>query len=159
VISDRNNAALAHEVRTQFHERSKLNAVAYDAPECLHNLVESIRTTSESAMAGLDVDPWTYYFLKSADEEPRVGERLNETIRLVMTGRSTFAEATIHGENPFQRALLATCFNAHVSTYLAILNGYDPLPVPTMSWLKNVMRDIPRKESSDTLTRVPGNPK
>ena len=144
VISDRNNAALAHEVRTQFHERSKLNAVAYDAPECLHNLVESIRTTSESAIAGLDADPWTYYFLRSVDEESRVGQRLNETIRLVMTNRSTFAEATIQGANPFHRALATTYFNAHVSTYLAILNGYDPLPVPTMSWLKNVMRDIPR---------------
>jgi len=144
VVADRNNRALAHEVRTQLHERSKLNAACYDAPECLHNLVESIRACAESAVAGLEADRWVYYILRSSDDEDRIGLRLGRTIDLVMRGRTTYAVLTAEGDNPFHRALFVTYFNAWMTTYLAVLNGFDPLPVPTMSWLKNVMGDIPR---------------
>lgn len=35
-------------------------------------------------------------------------------------------------------------FNAHMATYLALLNGFALLPIPTMSWLKNVMKKFKR---------------
>lgn len=155
VLADRNNAALAHEVRTQIHERSKVNAACYDAPEFLHNLVESVRSTSRSWQSGLDPDRWVYYFIRSIDEEPRIAERLDKTIEHVFRDRVAFAVLNAEGSTPFQRALFATYFNAYMSTYLAILNGADPLPVPTMSWLKNVMKDIPRAAAtvSETTSR------
>jgi hypothetical protein len=144
VLADRNIAALAHEVRTQLHERSKLNCACYEAPECLHNLLESIRAAAESSRAGLDRDDWVYYFIRSSDEEERVALRLDKTIELVMRGRATFATLRAEGDNPFHRALFVTYFNAYVTTYLAILNGFDPLPVATMSWMKKVMDGFPR---------------
>ncbi|MHC4165733.1 MAG: SIS domain-containing protein [Planctomycetota bacterium] len=148
VLVDRNNWAIGHEIRTQLHERSKINAIFYEAPEFLHNLVESIRAGAESAQAGLDEDPYVYYFIRSLDEEPRIRLRLNKTIKLVVDGKGRYAElnaeADAEPENPFQQALHAVYFNAHVATYMAILNGFDPLPVPTMSWLKNVMNESVR---------------
>ncbi len=158
VLADRNNAALAHEVRTQIHERSKVNAACYDAPEFLHNLVESVRSTSRSSQFGLDDDRWVYYFIRSIDEEPRIAKRLDKTIEHVFRDRVPLAVLTAEGSTPFHRALFATYFNAYMSTYLAILNAADPLPVPTMSWLKNVMKDIPRKTSTG-LARYAGLPK
>ncbi len=144
ILADRNNAGIGHEVRTQIHERSKLNAAFYDAPEFLHNMVESIRAGVESAKATLDPDNYVYYFIQSADEEPRIRLRLDKTIKLVMNGKANYAVLNAEGDNPFHRALFATYFNAHMTTYLAILNGFDPLPVPTMSWMKNVMDGFKR---------------
>ncbi|MGA3284225.1 MAG: SIS domain-containing protein [Verrucomicrobiota bacterium] len=144
ILVDRNNAAIGHEVRTQIHERAKLNAGFNDAPELLHNMVESIRAGVESAKAGFDPHNYVYYFIRSADEEPRIRLRLDKTIELVMERKANYAVLNAEGENPFHRALFATYFNAHMTTYLAILNGLDPLPVPTMSWLKNVMEGFKR---------------
>jgi len=144
ILADRNNAALAHEVRTQLHERSKVNGACYEAPEFLHNLVESVRSTSRSSQAGLDEDRWVYYFIRSIDEQPRIATRLDKTIEHVFRDKASFAVLTAEGSTPFHRALFATYFNAYMSTYLAVLNAADPLPVPTMSWLKNVMSGIPR---------------
>ena len=148
VLADRRHAALAHEVRTQMHERAKLNAGCYDAPEFLHNLVESIRATSESASFGLDDDPWVYYLIRSADEEPRIGQRLDKTLDLVLRDRGSFCQLWAEGDNPLQRAFFVTQFNAYMTTYLAALNGAGPLPVPTMAWLKEVMADYPREGAS-----------
>jgi len=145
VLVDRNHRAIGHEVRTQIHERSKLNAAFYEAPEFLHNLVESIRATTESSLAGLDDDRWVYYFIRSVDEEPRIRLRLDKTVELVMHGKAKYAVLNAEGDTPYQRAMFATYFNAHMTTYLALLNGFDPLPVPTMSWMKNVMGGFPRE--------------
>jgi len=154
LLADRNNRALGHEARTQMHERSKLNVAFYDAPEFLHNLVESIRAGTESSGAGLDPDRWVYYFIRSADEEPRIRLRLDKTIDLVLKGKARYAVLEAEGETPYRRALFATYFNAHVTTYLAILNGFDPLPVPTMSWIKNVMGEFPRGGEEETNAGV-----
>ena len=88
VLADRNNAALAHEVRTQIHERSKVNAACYEAPEFLHNLVESVRSTSRSSQAGLDDDRWVYYFIRSSRRatQDRRAARQNDRARLSRPG-------------------------------------------------------------------------
>lgn len=148
ILVDRNNWAIGHEIRTQLHERSKINAIFYEAPEFLHNLVESIRAGVESSQDGLDEDPYVYYFIRSLYEEPRIRLRLDITTSLVIEGKGRYrilnAEKDIESKNPYLQALRAIYFNAHVATYLAILNGFDPLPVPTMSWLKNVMKKLDR---------------
>lgn len=149
VLVDRNNSALGHEVRTQLHERSKLNVAYYEAPEFLHNLVESMRAEIESSQAGLDEERFVYYFVRSCDEEARIRLRLDKTIEFVIKDKRSYAIFNTGGENPYQRALCATYFNAHMTTYLAILNGFDPLPVPTMSWLKNVMKGFPRNDKEE----------
>ena len=154
VLADRNNWAIGHEPRTQMHERSKLNAAFYDAPEFLHNLVESIRASAESSVGGLDDDRWVYYFIRSPDEEPRIRLRLDKTIELVMQGKAKYAVLNAEGETPYQRALFATYFNAHMTTYLALLNGFDPLPVPTMTGIKNVMGKYARGGEDEKNART-----
>ena len=149
VLVDRNYRSLGHEVRTQLHERAKINGGFYEAPEFLHNLVESMRADLESANAGQGPDRYVYYFIRSPDEEERIQTRLDKTIELVLGNKSTYAQLTAAGDNPYQRALWTTYFNAYMTTYLAILNGFDPLPVPTMSWLKTVMEEIPRTDGSE----------
>ncbi|MFH1923488.1 MAG: SIS domain-containing protein [Planctomycetota bacterium] len=159
LLVDRNHRAIGHEARTQIHERSKLNAAFYEAPEFLHNLVESVRAGAESSLWGLDDDRWVYYFIRSPDEESRIRLRLDKTIQLVLEGKAKHAVLNAEGETPYQRALFATYFNAHMTTYLALLNGFDPLPVPTMSWIKNVMGGYPRDGEEErrarTLAREP----
>jgi glucose/mannose-6-phosphate isomerase len=158
ILVDYNNKSIGHEVRTQFHERSKINAAYYEAPEFLHNLVESIRASLESSHANLDKDRFVYYFIRSLDEEERIRLRLNKTIELIIQGKGKYAVLNSEGKNPYERSLFATYFNAHMTTYLALLNGFDPLPVPTMSWIKNVMDEFPRsgkKEKEAQMVQVP----
>ena len=77
-----------------------------------------------------------------------------------MDGKGRYAELNAEVDadpgNPFHQALHAVYFNAHVATYLAILNGFDPLPVPTMSWLKNVMRELSRNGDEEQKAQEPG---
>ncbi|NIP25167.1 MAG: hypothetical protein GWN67_17765 [Phycisphaerae bacterium] len=154
ILVDRNNWGIGHEIRTQLHERSKVNAIFYEAPEFLHNLVESIRAGVESSQGGLDEDPFVYYFIRSLDEEQRIRLRLDKTIKLVIKGNGHYTTLNAKGENPFQRALHAVYFNAHMATYLALLNGFDPLPVPTMSWIKNFMKEFKRNGRDEKKAQI-----
>jgi len=158
ILVDRNNWGIGHEVRTQLHERSKVNAIFYEAPEFLHNLVESIRAGIESWQDRLDENPFVYYFIRSLDEEERIRLRLDKTVELVLEGKGRYATLNSEGGNPFQRALFAVCFNAHMTTYLALLNGFDPLPVPTMSWLKNVMGEFKRNGKEEKEAQITSRP-
>jgi len=158
ILVDRNNWAIGHEIRTQLHERSKVNAIFYEAPEFLHNLVESIRAGVESSQGGLDEHPFVYYFIRSLDEQRRIRLRLDKTIELVIKGKGKYKVLNTEGENPLQRALFAVYFNAHVATYLALLNGFDPLPVPAMSWIKNVMRRFKRNGKKEKEAQVTDRP-
>lgn len=158
ILVDRNNWGIGHEIRTQLHERSKVNAIFYEAPEFLHNLVESIRAGVESSQGGLDEDPFVYYFIRSLDEEQRIRLRLDKTIKLVIKRKGRYATLNAKGENPFQRALFAVYFNAYMATYLALLNGFDPLPVPTMSWIKNVMIKFKRNGKEEKEAQVSDRP-
>jgi len=144
LIADRNLRAVLHEGATQFRERSKVNVVEGLAPEDLHNSVESIRAAVEAAKAGLSPDHFAYIFFDSEDSQPRIGLRLQVTRDLVFANGPAYAVVRAEGETPFERSLFLTYFNAHVTSYAALLNGFDPLPVPTMSWLKEVMKSLPR---------------
>jgi len=155
LMADRNLQAVLHEAATQFRERSKINVIEGVAPEDLHNSVESMRADVEAVCADLAPDRFAYIFFDSADSEPRVGLRLRVTRDLVFGGKTAYAVVRAEGETPFEGSLFLTYFNAHVTTYAAMLNGFDPLPVPTMSWLKEVMKAIPRPEPpSNGWTRV-----
>ncbi len=144
LVGDRNLQAVMHEAATQFRERAKVNVIEGVAPEDLHNAVESIRAHVEAARARKRRVPFTFIFFESADAEPRIQLRLRETRRLILENKADLAVIRAEGDNPLERALFFTCFMAHVTTYAALLHGADPLPVPTMSWLKNVMAAIPR---------------
>ncbi|MBN1576371.1 MAG: hypothetical protein JW913_07465 [Chitinispirillaceae bacterium] len=144
VIGDYNLRALVHEVATQFRERSKICAIEGIAPEELHNSVEAIRAVAESSAASLDANPYVYLFLDSMDSEQRIDFRLAQTRDLVIRNRGPHAVLNAEGETALERALFLTYFNAHMTTYAAVLNGFDPLPVPTMSWIKKIMGDLPR---------------
>ena len=91
ILVDTNNSAIGHEARTQIHERSKLNAGFYEAPEFMHNKVESMVAQAVSAEAGLDHDRYVYYFIRSLDEQPRIRLRLDTTKELVVAGKASFA--------------------------------------------------------------------
>lgn len=153
LIADRNLRAVLHEAATQFRERSKVNVIEGLAPEDLHNSVESIRAAVETAKAGLGPDHFACIFFDSEDSQPRVGLRLQVTRDLVFANGPAYAVVRAEGETPFERSLFLTYFNAHVTSYAALLNGFDPLPVPTMSWLKEVMKSLPR-DPDKKWTRV-----
>ena len=101
VIADRNIRGLAWETVTQINERSKLIPLFYEIPEGFHNLVESIRVTIDSSIAGLNDNNFVYYFIRSKDEEKRVGLRLDRTVDLVMKKNSKILTLKAEGDTPF----------------------------------------------------------
>jgi hypothetical protein len=156
ILTDENTKALGHEMRTQLHERSKVaTALCYDAPEFLHNLVEAKRFTAYAAEKGLDLDHTVFYYIRGLDDEQkRIGLRMDVTKELVAAG-VRYAELVLEGDTPHQRAAYATNVNHRITTEMALLNGADPLPVPTMSWIKDVMAAYERGEEQDNKTGRP----
>ncbi|HUW83968.1 MAG TPA: SIS domain-containing protein [Phycisphaerae bacterium] len=155
LVGDRNLQAVMHEAATQFRERAKVNVIEGVAPEDLHNAVESIRAHVEAVRARKQRVPFTFIFFESADGEPRIELRLRRTRDLILQNKADLAVIRAEGDNPLERALFLTYFMAHVTTYAALLHGADPLPVPTMSWLKNVMAAIPRSAPEERSAASP----
>jgi hypothetical protein len=91
--------------------------------------------------------PWSLYFIKSDDDEPRVAQRWRYTLAEVFPDVEPCQFETI-GETPLERSLSAYYFNAWLRLYMAFLNGAQPLPVPTMDYMKDYMKRIKRKPSA-----------
>jgi len=143
VLSSASNEAVAYEFYTQLCEASKIVCHVASYPEALHNLVECMKFS----LASQQGVPWSLYFIKSDDDEPRVAQRWRYTLAEVFPDVEPCQFETI-GETPLERSLSAYYFNAWLRLYMAFLNGAQPLPVPTMDYMKDYMKRIKRKPSA-----------
>ncbi|UCH36589.1 MAG: hypothetical protein JSV65_09615 [Armatimonadota bacterium] len=140
VLSSASNQAVAYEFYTQLCEASKIVCHVATYPEALHNLVECMKFNLVSG-AGV---PWSLYFLESADDTPRVARRWRATLKEIFPDVA-WCSFKAEGDTAFERALSGYYFNAWLRLYMAFLNGAEPLPVPTMDYMKDYMAGIPRK--------------
>lgn len=142
VLSGASSEAVAYEFYTQLCEASKILCHVATCPEAFHNLVESMKFS----LASRSSVPWSLYFIESGDDSPRVLERWRFTLKEVFPGLEP-CSFQAEGATPLERSISVYYFNAWVRLYVAFLNGAEPLPVPTMSYMKEYMRGIPRGET------------
>lgn len=113
---------VARRWRTQFNENSKIFAFNDEVPECNHNEIESWNEKKH---------PY-YIFLRSKDDIPAVHKRF----MLMKDLLDNAVEIWAKGKSSLGQMLYLILLGDYVSTYLAVLRGIDPSPVPNIEKIK-----------------------
>ena len=121
---------VARRWKAQCNENAKQWAFHEELPELNHNAVEGYR------LPAADTAPLTVVSLESARYPPAIRQRAAITRRILVERAVPCEVVTIAGPNRLAEVLTAVHLGDWTSYYLALLNGVDPTPVPTLEWLK-----------------------
>jgi glucose/mannose-6-phosphate isomerase len=122
-------AAVAWRWKTEINENAKAAAFASTLPEADHNEVCGWER-------GRSLAPLSAVFLESADQHPRMRERVVLTADLAAEAGAEVARVTARGDSPLERVLSLVLLGDLLSVYLAVLEGVDPTPVAVLDRLK-----------------------
>ena len=123
-------AEVARRWKAQCNENAKQWAFHEELPELNHNAVEGYR------LPAADTAPLTVVSLESDRYPPAIRRRAAITGRVLAERLVPTEVVTVAGPNRLAEVLTAVHVGDWTSYYLALLNGVDPTPVPTLEWLK-----------------------
>lgn len=128
----RHYRSVALRMKTQFNENSKVPAKCEVFPELDHNEIVGWEGSEEITKK------FSVILLRDEEESLEMKVRISLTRDLILEkkARKVF-ELYGRGKSKLAKMLSALYFGDHVSFYLAILNGVDPMPVKTISRLKS----------------------
>ena len=125
-------AAVARRWKTELNENPEAAAFAAELPEVDHNEVLAWER-------GRKLAPFSAVFLESADQHPRLRERVRLTADIATEAGAEVVRLTARGETPFERVMSLVLLGDLVSVYMAVLAGEDPTPVPSIERLKEAL--------------------
>jgi glucose/mannose-6-phosphate isomerase len=127
----RQYSSIAHRLKTQFNENSKIpskydvfselnhnETVGYEAPEAL--------TKTQSII-----------LIRDAQEPPEIRNRIETTTNLAFNKANTVLEIDAEGEGKLAKMFSVMCTGDFASVYLAILQNKDPTPVKIIDKVKS----------------------
>jgi len=114
--------------KNQLNENAKVPAFRSVLPELDHNEIEGW-----SAQAG---ESFAVVALRHRGEHPRVEARLSATLQAVAGSGLAARQVEAEGSSALEWLFSLILKGDFVSTYLAILRGVDPTPVPVLTGLK-----------------------
>jgi glucose/mannose-6-phosphate isomerase len=120
--------APAGRFRTQVNENAKAPAFSAVLSELDHNEIEGWSAGSGRGFAAIA--------LRHAREHPRVGDRLAATLEAISDAGLACRELHAEGRAPLEILFSLVMLVDFVATYLALLRGVDPTPVPVLMTLK-----------------------
>jgi glucose/mannose-6-phosphate isomerase len=120
--------APAGRFRTQVNENAKAPAFSAVLSELDHNEIEGWSAGSGEGYACVA--------LRHAREHPRVGDRLVATLEAIAEAGLECRELRAEGRAPTEILFSLIMLVDFVATYLALLRGVDPTPVPVLMTLK-----------------------
>lgn len=123
-------STVANRWKTQINENSKHWAFFEEMSELHHNAVVGLGIPQSTR------DQVTVLMLRSDQDHPRVQMRWDVTEELLEREKVTFETLQGRGESKLAHMLSLIHFGDYVSFYLAMLNGADPSPVETITFLK-----------------------
>ncbi|MCE7927265.1 MAG: bifunctional phosphoglucose/phosphomannose isomerase [Dehalococcoidia bacterium] len=123
-------APVATRFKNQVAENGKMLAAADHLPEADHNLIVGLATATA---AGASVSLVT---LESALYDERTARRFAITRQLFEEAGVPVHRINVAGQRTLDQMVAGTAWGDFVSCYLALLNGYDPSPVPQIDRLK-----------------------
>jgi len=123
--------AVANRWKTQFNENSKHWAFFEILPELNHNSVVGLGSPRSVR------DQTLVLMLRSSLDHPRVQVRWEVTRELLLREGVMAETVQGRGRSPLAQMLSPLHFGDYVSFYLAMLNGVDPTPVETITFLKH----------------------
>jgi glucose/mannose-6-phosphate isomerase len=114
--------------KNQMNENAKVPAVWSVLPELDHNEVEGWSPDAAKDFAVVA--------LRHGGEHPRVAERFAVTSELAAAAGIDVRQVRAEGGGPMEWLFSQVLQGDFVSTYLGILRGVDPTPVPVLTGLK-----------------------
>jgi glucose/mannose-6-phosphate isomerase len=124
--------AAALRLKNQVNENAKLPAFSSVLPELAHNEIEG---WGPGLGEGFGV-----VALRHDGEAPRVAERFDATVALAADAGLGVRQVRVAGAGPFERLFGSILLGDFASTYLALLRGVDPMPIPILTGLKARLR-------------------
>jgi glucose/mannose-6-phosphate isomerase len=115
---------------TDINENAKQWAFPLALPELNHNQLEGM-----GAPAGA-IDRLFVVLLDAPSVHERNATRVGLTQEVLAAAGVAYHAAVVGGESPLDAVLQACTLGSWVSLYLAVLNGVDPAPTPTMDAVK-----------------------
>jgi len=114
--------------KTQVNENAKGPAWHGVLPELDHNEIEGWSPGTGEAYAAV--------VLRHAGDHPRVALRVDATIEAVSASGLEARRVHGSGSSSLQRLLSLIMMGDFVASYLGVLRGHDPMPIPVLTALK-----------------------
>ena len=128
--------AVAHRMKTQFNENSKLFSTYNVFPELNHN--EAVGWEAHEDFA----KKISVILIRDHDEPPEIKHRIEMTKMLALHKAQKILQIYARGKGRLAKMFSVLLVGDLASVYLAILQGIDPAPVKTIDLIK---REISRK--------------
>jgi len=122
--------SVAHRLKAQFNENSKVPSKSESFPELNHN--ETVGYDAPKTLT----KKVSIIVIRDPDEPVEIKNRIETTIELVFKKAKTLTEITAKGQNKLAKMFSVLCLGDYVSVYLAILQNKDPSPVKIIDKVK-----------------------
>jgi glucose/mannose-6-phosphate isomerase len=126
----RQYGAIAHRLKTQFNENSKLHSHHEVFPELNHN-----ETVGWEAPEALN-KTYSVILIRDAEEPPEIRNRIETTTALAFQKAKKVLQIDALGDGKLAKMFSVLCVGDYASVYLAILQGNDPTPVKIIDKVK-----------------------
>ncbi len=120
--------------KTQANENAKVPAWSAVLPELDHNEVEGWSPGSEHGRGHAVV------VLRHPGEHPGAASRVEATIESVRPSGLDLRQVEARGRRPLQWLLSLVMLGDFTTTYLGMVRGVDPMPIPVLTGLKERLR-------------------
>jgi glucose/mannose-6-phosphate isomerase len=126
--------AVAHRLKTQFNENSKVPAKWEFFPELDHNDIVGWEAANELAKH------FSAIFIRDDDESKAMRQRIETTQKLIGKKLLKIFEIWSIGKSRLAKMSSVICIGDFTSVYLAIMRGVDPTPVKSIAMLKEKLK-------------------
>lgn len=130
VYGFRQYTCIAHRLKAQFNENSKIHSRSNIFPELNHN-----ETVGYDAPEDLNKKQ-SVILIRDPKEPPEIRNRIETTSNLVLRNAKKVMEIEAYGEGKLAKMLSVMCIGDYTSVYLAILQNKDPTPVKIIDKVK-----------------------
>jgi glucose/mannose-6-phosphate isomerase len=118
--------------KTQLNENAKVPAFHAVLPELDHNEIEGWSPGTGQ--------PFALALLRHRLEHPRIAARVEATMEAIAGSHLECRQVRGEGSSPLEALFSLVMLGDFVSTYLAVLRGVDPMPIPVLTRLKERLR-------------------
>jgi len=134
VYGFRQYGAVAHRLKTQFNENSKVPSRYEVFPELNHNEVEGWEASEDLTKI------FSVLLIRDRNEPNEIRNRIEATKSTALRKAGKILEIYAKGEGKLAKVFSILTLGDFTSVYLAILRGIDPVPVKTIDEIKMAMR-------------------
>jgi len=127
----RQYTSIAHRLKAQFNENSKLHSKSDVFPELNHN-----ETVGYEAPDALN-KKHSVLLIRDPEEPEEIRARIETTTKLVFNRAKIVLEIMARGDSKLAKMLSVMFTGDYISVYLAILQNIDPTPVKIIEKVKN----------------------